>query len=183
MTLCVDDFREFVVPLLERLQEKNDRIRAHYGVYATWDWDPDEATLTFRDPAKHDLRIDVTLVGTTEDRSWEWSWANPNIDPSLKRDMEQVREFGQEHGYRHLVEPFVETDQEGGLELTAVATHVLNALGSFYFGTGDGFCYLIYRKLHEPLMGEPDTHAAVSADRIDSDDDGWDEKPIPLSLF
>jgi hypothetical protein len=182
MTLCVDDFREFVWPLLERLQEKNERIRQRFGDYAQWEWNPDEASLTLSDPGKPDLHIDVTLVGTTEGRSWEWSWANPNIDPTLKRDMEQVREFGREHGYLRLVDPFVEADQTSGLELTAVAAHILNAQGSFYFATGDGFCYLVYRKMHEPPLGQTAPAASAPASAIDPDDDGWDEKPIPLSL-
>lgn len=183
MTLCEDDFREFVWHLLERMAEKNERIREHFGAHDRWDWDPEHALLTFFDHGKATLRAEVTLAGTTEGRFWEWSWANPNIDPLLRRDMERVREFGESRGYRLLTEPFVEADKEAALELTAVAAHVLNALGSFYCATGDGFCFLIYRKVEESEAAPAEPPPAARDDRINLDDDAWDEPPKPLSLI
>jgi len=149
MTLIEDSFNEFLQPLVQRLESKNDHFREIYGPYRHWGWDPEAVTLTFSDSAKTTLRIDVTVVGTVEDDSWEWSWANPNFEPEVIRGMESVREFGEAHGYRRLTTDFLIAKDQTGWEMTAVAAHILNALGAYRFPTQGGYCYLIYRKIEE----------------------------------
>lgn len=61
--------------------------------------------------------------------------------------MDKVREFGEENGYDKLTTPFLESDDYTGWEKTAVAEHLLNALGAYRLPTDCGFCYLIYRKI------------------------------------
>jgi hypothetical protein len=43
--------------------------------------------------------------------------------------MDKVREFGVENGYDKLTTPLLGADDYTGWEMTAVAEHVLNALG------------------------------------------------------
>jgi hypothetical protein len=183
LTLCDDDFWEFVHPLMLRLRQKNERVRQQYGDYSQWDWDPDAATLTFRERGQPDLCVDVTLVGTTEGGSWEWSWANPNISPDLKRDMEQIPAFGEAHGYQRLSLPFLKSGQETGLEMTAVTAHVLNAPGSFFFSTGDGYCYLVYRKIRVAREDDRPVAASRREEKITISNNGWDEMPEPQAAL
>ena len=147
MTLCDTNFSEFVLPLVRRLDEKNQHFSERYGIHRHWDWDPETSTLTFFDPVRPTLRVEVAVVGTTQDGSWEWSWANPNIDDAEKRDVARVREFGAAHGYESLTQPFVQADKNTGWAMTAVSAHVLNAPGAFHFSTGNGECYLLYRAI------------------------------------
>ena len=153
MTLCADSFGEFLQPLEQRLQEKISHIENLYGPYRRWDWDSEAVTLTFHDSTKHSLRIEVTIVGTTQDDSWEWSWGNPNFAPDLTRDMEKVRAFGQVHGFEKLTSVFLDAGEDTGWEMTAGAAHVLNAPGAYRFSIGQGHCYLLYRKIEEVAQG------------------------------
>ena len=76
MAVCDDCFEEFIHPLVHESQDKNEKFRENYGQHARWDWDEERSTLTFSDPERPSLEIDVAIVGTTEGMSWEWSWAN-----------------------------------------------------------------------------------------------------------
>jgi hypothetical protein len=149
MAICDDCFREFLHPLVHELMGKDQRFRDTYGEHARWDWDSESEIITFSDPVKTTLRIQTTVVGTTEGNSWEWTWANPNFPPNSKIDTEKVREFGKEQGYQPLITAFLEADEHTGWEMTAVAAHLLNAPGAYRFPTDAGYCYLIYRKIDE----------------------------------
>jgi hypothetical protein len=152
VAVCDDCFREFLHPLVHESIEKNERFEEKYGQLERWDWDYDSSTLTFSDGGVPKLRILVSVVGTTEGESWEWSWANGNFDPHTKRDIEKVREFGEANGYEKLTTAFLEADEHTGWEMTAIAVHVLQAPGSYRFPTEDGRCYLVYREIEE--LGE-----------------------------
>jgi len=140
-------FQDFIHPFTHEIIGKNERNEALYGRHVRWDWDEEKSLLTFSDPDNSTLRIKVTVVGTTEGDSWQWSWANPNFEAHEKLGMEQVREFGKSTGYEQLISPFAKADEYTGWEMTAVAAHVLDALGSYRFPTDDGYCYLVYRKI------------------------------------
>jgi hypothetical protein len=182
LSLCDDDFLEFLHPLQLRLSEKNNQFHMRYGSHSNWRWDPDEATLTFSEPGEPDLLIEITLVGTSVEDSWEWSWANPNVEPPLKRDMDQVRDFGNAHGYPLLTEQFLTCDPDTGQEMTAVAAHILNALGSYHFSTGESVCHLIFREIHEPQIETPSLPLSLDALTISPQDKGWDEEPQALPI-
>lgn len=163
MAICDDCFQEFLHPLIHELMDKNEAFNERNGPYARWDWDSDASTITFTDPAKPAIRIDVTVVGTTEGDSWEWSWANLNFEPKTKRDMEKVHEFGKGKGYDPLTTAFLDADEFTGWEMTAVAAHVLGAPGAYRFPTGRGFCYVIYRDIEK--LGGQDPNDAFGAMR------------------
>jgi hypothetical protein len=129
--------------------EKNDAFKCRYGHHASWDWDDSTSTLTFSDPNLQPVRVHCAIVGTTQGNQWQWSWANKNIPPREKVEMEKVRVFGETNGYAKLATPFLEADEYTGWEMTAVAEHILDALGAYRFPTDEGYCYLIYRKIEE----------------------------------
>ena len=150
MAVCNDCFEEFVHRLNHELMEKNERFRERYGTFARWDWDPESATLTFTDPEKPTLRIAVSVVGTTEGDSWEWTWANRNFEPHTKVDIDKVREFGEANGFDKLTTAFLAADEYTGWEMTSVAAHILQAPGAYRFPRDEGgYCYLIYRSIEE----------------------------------
>jgi len=149
VTICGDCFQEFLHPLVHESIEKNNRFREKYGQHERWDWDPDSATLIFSDAGLPSLRVHCSVVGTTRGNQWEWGWANRNIPDSEKRDMELVRNFGEASGYGRLTSPFLDADEYTGWEMTAVAVHLLEALGSYRFPTDQGYCYLVFREVEE----------------------------------
>lgn len=140
-------FLDFVEPLVQRLRERNRIFHQNYGEHRFWDWNPDTVRLTYYDPVLKPVQIDVSIVGTLQNFSWEWSWANPNIAEAAKIDMDKVRDFGLRHSYQVLIDSCSEGGEEAGIQMTAVAVHVLNAPGSFHFDTGRGLCFVLYRKI------------------------------------
>ena len=72
--------------------------------------------------------------------------------------MDKVRAFGEANGYEKLASAFLEADEYTGWEMTAIAAHVLGALGAYRFPTDDGFCFLVYRKID--VIGAGDLHGA-----------------------
>jgi hypothetical protein len=155
MTVCDDCFNEFLHPLVHELAIKNDRFNERYGHYDRWDWNVESATIIFSDPQKPTLVIDVTVVGTTEGNSWEWTWANANFPAHTKIGMDTVRELGETKGYGQLTTAFLDADEYTGWEMTAIAAHLLNALGAYRFPTDSGYCYLVYRCINEIAAGKP----------------------------
>jgi hypothetical protein len=136
--------------------EKNDAFFLKYGRHKRWDWDDSLSTLTFSDPKLPTVRVHCSVVGTTEGDSWQWSWANKNISPHEKANMEKVREFGEKQGYEKLTNPFLVADEYTGWEMTAVTEHVLDAPGAYRFPTDNGFCYLAFRSVE--IMNPEKSH-------------------------
>jgi hypothetical protein len=149
MPTCNQNFGEFLHTLVHESIDKNERFRQRYGTHKRWDWDSDAVTLTFTDPIKTALRIEVVVVGTTKGNRWQWTWANRNFDPSSRVSMEKVREFGESRGYQKLTTAFIDADDDTGWEMTSIAVHVLGALGSYRFQTDEGYCYLAYLQIEE----------------------------------
>jgi hypothetical protein len=147
MTADDDCLEDFVHPLFHELMGKNEGIEERYGPYDRWHWDEEAIALTFSGSVKPTIRIDVTVVGSTEGNSGQWSWANRNWDAKAKVGMDEVREFGEANGYEMLTLPFLSADEYTGWEMTSVAAHVLNAQGAYRFPTDEGYCYLIYRNI------------------------------------
>jgi hypothetical protein len=147
MPACDDCFQEFVHPLVHAAMEKNDAFKRRFGHHSRWDWDDATSTLTFSDPDLQSVRVHCSIVGTIQADQWQWSWANKNIPPNSKLDMEKVRIFGEANGYRKLTTPFLETDEYTGWEMSAVAEHILDALSAYRFPTDHGFCFVAYRKV------------------------------------
>lgn len=142
-----DRFEEFVHPLIHAGMEKNDAFECRYGHHDRFEWDDNCSTLIFLDDNLPTVRILCSVVGTTEGDSWQWSWANENIPRNEKVDMLRVREFGEANGYEQLTAPFLVADEYTGWEMTAVAEHILDALGAYRLPSDKGFCYLAYRKI------------------------------------
>ncbi|MGA2888246.1 MAG: DUF6882 domain-containing protein [Terracidiphilus sp.] len=162
MAACDDCFQKFVHPLVHAGMDKNDAFERRYGHHARWDWDDSSSTLTFSDPNQQSVRIHCSVVGTTQGNQWQWSWANNNISPYSKLDMEKVHDFGEANGYEKLTTPFLEADKYTGWEMTAVAEHILDALGAYRFPTDLGYRYLIYRKIEEVgTEAADDLHGAM----------------------
>lgn len=149
MALCDECFEDFVHRLFHELMEKNDLFVDRYGKHARWDWDDISSTLTFTDAETPTVRINVSVVGTVQGDSWEWAWANRNIQFHEKIDIEKIREFGEANGFEKLTSAFLEADEYTGWEMTAVAASVLEAPGAYSFPTENGRCYLIYRTIEQ----------------------------------
>jgi hypothetical protein len=146
---AIGNFEDVLHTFVHESIDKNQLFGERYGKYKRWDWDAETVTLTFSDPDKVPLRIDVAVVGTTKGNRWQWTWANRNFELRSRLGVEKVREYGELNGYEKLTSAFIDADEYTGWEMTSVAVHVLNALGSYRFQTDEGYCYLVYLRIQD----------------------------------
>jgi hypothetical protein len=87
----------------------------------------------------------VQLVGSvnTENRSWLWSWANPDVDPMLCKDILEVHMLGEARGIEQLTTPLWDGDAVDGWEMTSITAFILQARGAYRAATPQGFTYLV----------------------------------------
>jgi hypothetical protein len=76
--------------------------------------------------------------------TWLWAWNNPSVDPALKRDVEKVRAYGQEHGIAHLTVPEWQGDLNDAWSMTAVAVRLCDAQGAFCARVGPMVVFLMF---------------------------------------
>jgi Family of unknown function (DUF6882) len=107
--------------------------------YARWDFDADDASMTFTDASRPPLRFAVTLVGSLSERThtWMWSWANEHVDRRLVRDAWRLRHFAEVRGTPALAEGCYEADEVNAWEMTSVAAHLLGAPAVYRAPMGD----------------------------------------------
>jgi hypothetical protein len=79
----------------------------------------------------------------------EWTWANSNSPAHTKIGMDTVRQFGEANGYDLLTTAFLDADEYTGRDMTAITAHLLRALGACRFPIASGYCYVVYRCIHE----------------------------------
>lgn len=134
---------------LDDLVAKQDRNLETYGMgrWARFDYDLDALTLTFSEEGAAKLVADIQVVGTTGADEWLWAWANTHLPEACRRDVEQVREFGQDNGVDELTWELLGADDANSLgwSLTAVAARICQADGAYRAPRGDGALFMICR--------------------------------------
>jgi hypothetical protein len=137
--------------------QRQDVLRTEYGLASMPHAHLNEATqqLAFSD-ASGTARVlaRVQLVGAVnvKTRTWLWSWANPDVDPALCKDILEVHMLGETRGIEQLTTPFWEGDAVDGWEMTSISAYVLQARGAYRAATPSGFTYMVMTSLER--LGE-----------------------------
>src|SRR5918999_4746739 len=127
---------------------RQDELRDRYGLAAMPHAHFNEATgqLVFSDQSNRPrILANVQVVGSvdTADRTWLWSWANPEVDAFLYRDILEVQMLGRERGIEQLTTPFWDGDAVDGWEVTSICAYVLQAAGAYRAASPRGFTYFV----------------------------------------
>ena len=147
MALCDGCFEDFVHPLSHELKEKNELFFQRYGRHKRWDWDDEAVTLTFSDPVLPTVRIDVSVVGTVERVLHGNGTGRTKISLTARSGHGEGSGFRRSQKLEKLTCLFLDADEYTGWEMTAVASHVLDAPGAYSFPTDRGRCFLLYRRI------------------------------------
>ncbi len=128
--------------------DRQDELRAAYGLAAMPHAHFNEATgqLIFSDESNTpQVLANVQVVGSVnlQDRTWLWSWADPDVDASLYRDILEVQMLGRTKSIEQLTTPFWEGDAVDGWEVTSICAYVLQAAGAYRAATPQGFTYFV----------------------------------------
>jgi hypothetical protein len=130
------------------MTQRQDVLRTDFGLASMPHAHLNEATgqLVFSD-ATGTPRVlaNVQLVGSvnTENRTWLWSWANPDIEPGLCKDLLEVHMLGETRRIEQLTTPFWDGDAVDGWEMTSISAYILQAQGAYRAVTAQGFTYMV----------------------------------------
>ena len=122
-------------------------MRGLKHVRVQWDYDLDEATLTFSDPdGRAPLELNIQVVGTTsnETSTWLWGWGNEHLPAISTGALQAAREFGRKEGLHLLTTAMLPDDESLGWKLAAIAARLLNATGAYRCPSGKGFVYVVF---------------------------------------
>ena len=128
-------FVELVTAAHGYLTARQEQLTATFGLssYERWDWDDDRGAVVFSDGGVPRVVAPSQLVGSVSKRTgtWLWAWANERVAPRLRRDLEEVRRYGEHHGIWQLTTPKWEADEVDGWEMTSIAAYILQAKGAY----------------------------------------------------
>lgn len=149
-----EEFEQFEHESYEYLKARQEILPHEYGMgkFERWDYYQETGEFVFSDAGVPKLVADYQVVGSvsTVSNTWLWSWANPSILESVKKDMHLVRRFGEEHGLTALTEEKWPADELDGWAMTNVSARLLNAEGAYRCPGENGALFVIFTALWRP---------------------------------
>lgn len=133
-----EEFVQFVDSAVAELGEKQERLKAEYGIgsHARWHFDQETEKLDFFDEQDRKvLEMDVIDIGSwaSNSKTWMWAWANVTVLPSLRMKAERLKELDSVTGVEIFSEEAAFPLEDEGLawSLAAMSVRHLNALGVY----------------------------------------------------
>ena len=128
-------FVDLVTAAHQYLTARQEDLKAEFGLswHERWDWDSDRGTIVFSDGGVARVIAKAQLVGSVSKKTgtWLWAWANQSIEERLRRDLNEVRRFGEHQGIWQLSTAKWEADEVDGWEMTSISAYVLHAKGAY----------------------------------------------------
>jgi hypothetical protein len=145
------EFREFVSEATDYLKARIARAREEFGIgdFERYDYDLPTNRFWWSDCGVPQVEARIIIVGSisTTSNSWLWSWANPHFDDVRTPDIEQVREYGIQHGIPPLTEPKWAADETDGWEMTSVSARLLESEAAYRSPSPKGGFFLLLNDL------------------------------------
>lgn len=150
------NYSDFVTSCFAELQSKQEELYKNYDLdsYPRWFYDQAAGLLTFSDEeSQRELNFRYYAVGSYSKKSktWKWSWDNDHTLKKVKLELCKVKQFGEQQGFERLTEGLFDSYEEEGWEFAAIASKLLNGIGS-YRPDSDGL--LIFMVLYEIVENE-----------------------------
>lgn len=134
------------------LSEHQDLLMTEYklGEHERFDWDQETGALVFSNNGIKAVIAKVQFVGTisTKSNTWLWSWANSTVLDNVKDQMNNIKTFGEKHGYEALTTDKWEGDEIDGWEMTSITAQILNAKGAYRTSSKNGFTYMVITDIY-----------------------------------
>lgn len=141
------EYEKFRDEACEKFLAQSKKVNEEYklGTYSRWDFSQDTGKIVFSDKGVPKVIATVQIAGTWSNVSdtWMWSWNNPSIERSVKRDIETVPKFGLERNYEELTNPQWKSTPEYAWTVTAVAGSILKAKTAYRGDSGSGYAYFL----------------------------------------
>ena len=137
-----------------------------------WEVDLEAGSILFDD----DLEMGVALLGTTDDHSWLWGWADEEEFPEpVVAPGRALGAYGREHDLPALYEPETATDEDVTLDRIGVIASGVLDLQATYHAPLDGGGRVLFALEHPSLaLPEPDTERLFKIVRESGFVSDWD---------
>lgn len=132
----------------------------HIGRFEHWYYDQATGKLTFSNKDTIKLVIDYEEVGSISLKSntWLWSWDNSSIEPKVKSQITNVRDYGDKRDFKKLTEAKWKADLYDGWEMTAIAAYLMKAKGAYRIPIHDSslYSFMIFKNIRvtDSLLSE-----------------------------
>src|SRR5690348_12820127 len=91
------------------LRRRNEEARGTWslGSLPRFDWDQQKGQLSFSRDGRVSIVADIQFVGSWSQtaNTWMWAWANDSVLESMKREVQEVLEFGRLNDLEELTNP------------------------------------------------------------------------------
>ncbi|WP_028066908.1 DUF6882 domain-containing protein [Solirubrobacter soli] len=137
-----------------------------------WEVDLENGTIEFDD----DLTMKVALLGTTDDHTWLWGWADEEEFPdAVVAPGRALGAYGHEHGLPALYEPETDLDDDVTLDRIGVIASGVLDLQATYHAPLDGGGRVLFALEHPSLvLPEPDIDRLFKIVRESGFVEDWD---------
>lgn len=144
-------FARLLEEALGNLQDKQQELQEQYGLsdYDRFDWNQGSGQLVFSQGGERRVVADIVFVGSISTRSntWLWSWANDSFLEPLRAPLREVRRYGLEHRFMKLASARFPAEEADGWEMTAIAAHLLGAVGAYRTPGETGFSFMLMTRI------------------------------------
>jgi len=144
------NYNEFVTDCFNELTIKQEELTKKYDLnsFPNWFYDQASGFLTFSDEQR-ELNFRYYEVGTYSkvSKTWKWSWDNEHTLKKVKQELETVKQFGSEQGYKKLIQGLFDSTEEEGWDFTSITTKLLNGIGSYRPETEKHFIFMVLYEL------------------------------------
>jgi hypothetical protein len=137
-----------------------------------WEVDLENGTIEFDD----DLTMTVALLGTTDDHTWLWGWADEEEFPeAVVAAGRALGAYGREHDLPALYAPETQLDDDVTLDRIGVIASGVLDLQATYHAPLDGGGRVLFALEHPSLaLPEPDTERLLKIVRESGFVSDWD---------
>lgn len=136
---------------LEAAQDTMQKLHK-LNSYTRWDYDQTKGQLAFYRGAKKML-IDYEMIGTysLKDSTWLWAWDNPSVDKNVLKELEKIRQYGENRGFGKLTNRKWKTIVQEGWEMTWVCAYLMKAKGAFKAESDSLHSFMLFKNIYQPV--------------------------------
>lgn len=147
------DFEDLILVAMDYLQDCQDNLREAYDLnkWERWDYDQEEATLTFSNQGEIGLITEIQFVGSVSEASltWLWSWDNSYLLDKVTDRLSFFPQFGEENNFEKMKQAKWPADEYDGWEMTAITCYLLDALGAYKVPSASGPLFMVITEIKE----------------------------------
>jgi hypothetical protein len=133
--------------------------RVNCDAWAKWsleklprfDWNQEQGRITFTGPNQPPVVADIQFVGSWSEKAgtWMWAWANESVLESMKKEVQEVLEFGRLNQLIELIDPVWKAPLEAAWDMTTLSCYILQSDMAYRApdSQSPGFTFLSLRNL------------------------------------